>query len=155
RLDAGNLGKLEVHENEIGPLLPGYRHPGLAVRCLDQAIRSTPQQIPDDLPVQLVVLDVQNGLRAHTGVPLSRRSGIAKKKVEPLPSSLSTQIWPWCISTNFFVMLSPSPVPPNSLVMLASPCRNSAKIVSILSGAIPMPVSATRKTRRSSSSTTE
>jgi hypothetical protein len=43
-----------------------------------------------------------------------------KKKVDPLPSSLSTQMRPPCSSTNFFVMLSPSPVPPNSLAIVGS-----------------------------------
>ena len=51
---------------------------------------------------------------------------------------------PPCISTNFLVMMSPSPVPPNSLAMVASPCWNSANTVSILSGGMPIPVSATR-----------
>src|SRR5262249_51646508 len=143
-LDAGELGQLEVHENEVRTLLPRRRHPGFAVGRLEQAVRSTPQEIPDNLPVQLVVLNVENSLGSHTVIPLSRRSGIAKKKVEPLLNSLSTQIRPPCISTNFLAMLSPSPEPPNSLVMLASPCRNSAKMVSILSAAIPIPVSATR-----------
>ena len=48
------------------------------------------------------------------------------KKVDPRPGSLSAQIRPQCSSTNFLVMLSPSPVPPNSLVMVASPCRKGA-----------------------------
>ena len=64
-------------------------------------------------------------------------------KVEPLPSSLSTQIRPPCISTNFLLMDRPRPVPPYSLAMVASVCLNSANTVSILSGGMPMPVSAT------------
>jgi hypothetical protein len=38
-------------------------------------------------------------------------SGKVKLKVEPLPTSLSTQIFPPCSSTNFFAKVNPSPVP--------------------------------------------
>src|SRR5262249_44219221 len=81
---------------------------------------------------------------AQARFPFSRRKGIAKKNVEPCPNSLSAQMRPPCISTNFLVMLSPRPVPPNSLVMVASACRNSANMLSSWCWGIPMPVSATR-----------
>ena len=38
-------------------------------------------------------------------------SGNVKQKVEPLPTSLSTQIFPPCSSTNFLAKVNPSPVP--------------------------------------------
>src|SRR5262245_1310813 len=38
-------------------------------------------------------------------------SGKVKLKVEPLPTSLSTQILPQCSSTNFLAKVRPSPVP--------------------------------------------
>ena len=38
-------------------------------------------------------------------------SGKVKLKVEPLPTSLSTQIFPPCSSTNFLAKVNPSPVP--------------------------------------------
>ena len=38
-------------------------------------------------------------------------SGNVKLKVEPLPTSLSTQIFPPCSSTNFLAKVKPSPVP--------------------------------------------
>src|SRR5215475_6048116 len=38
-------------------------------------------------------------------------SGNVKLKVEPLPTSLSTQIFPPCSSTNFLAKVNPSPVP--------------------------------------------
>ena len=38
-------------------------------------------------------------------------SGKVKLKVEPLPTSLSTQILPPCNSTNFLAKVNPSPVP--------------------------------------------
>src|SRR5882724_3369511 len=144
RLDAGDLRELDIHENQIGVLLSSHRHAGFPVGRLDQAVGGAAQQMAEHLPVQLVVLDVEDGLRAHAFVPPSRRRGISIRKVDPRPSSLSTQIRPPCSSTNFLVMLRPSPVPPNSWLMVASPCRNSAKSAPILSAAIPIPVSATR-----------
>jgi hypothetical protein len=38
-------------------------------------------------------------------------SGKLKLKVEPLPTSLATQIFPPCSSTNFLAKVNPSPVP--------------------------------------------
>jgi hypothetical protein len=38
-------------------------------------------------------------------------SGKVKLNVEPLPTSLSTQILPLCSSTNFLAKVNPSPVP--------------------------------------------
>ena len=37
--------------------------------------------------------------------------GSVKVNVEPLPGSLSTQIFPPCSSTNFLAKVNPSPVP--------------------------------------------
>ena len=54
--------------------------------------------------VFIVILHDQNQL----GDDLS---GKVKLKVEPLPTSLSTQILPPCSSTNFLAKVSPSPVP--------------------------------------------
>ena len=62
---------------------------------------------------------------------------------EPLPSSLSIQMRPPCISTNFLLIDRPRPVPPYSLAMVASVCLNSVNRLPILSGGMPMPVSAT------------
>src|SRR5262245_8605798 len=154
-LEAGDLRELDVHEDQVGTLLQRDAHPRLAVGGLDQPVGRAAQQISNDLLVQLVVLDVEDRPAAHAGLPPARRRGIEKAKVDPVPSSLSTQTRPPCISTNFRVMLSPSPVPPNSLVMAASPCRNSVNRLSILSFAIPIPVSATRYTRSSPWSSTE
>jgi hypothetical protein len=38
-------------------------------------------------------------------------SGNVKLKVEPLPTSLSTRIFPPCSSTNLLAKVNPSPVP--------------------------------------------
>src|SRR5262245_29113870 len=143
-VDARDFRELDVHENQVGPLLEGRGNARFPVHCLEQPVGRASKQIADDLAIQLVVLDVENGLGAHARLACSTRNGIAKEKVEPRPSSLSTQMRPPCISTNFFVMLSPNPVPPNSLAIRGSAWRNSPKTLSSWSLAIPMPVSVTR-----------
>src|SRR5262245_16466413 len=57
------------------------------------------------LTVLIVLLYDQNQLGGDD------LSGKVKLKVEPLPTSLSTQILPPCNSTNFFAKVNPSPVP--------------------------------------------
>src|SRR2546427_3738277 len=147
------LGELDVHEDEIGQLTLRHGDPLLAVHRLQEPVRRPAQQLPHDFPVVLVVLDVEYPPVAHARPPSACR-GTVKKKVDPLPSSLSTQIRPPCISTSRFVMLSPSPVPPYSRVIAASTWRNSAKTFSTSSLGIPIPVSATRYTSHSPSSRT-
>jgi hypothetical protein len=53
----------------------------------------------------VVILHYQNQLGGDD------LSGKLKLKVEPLPTSLSTQIFPPCSSTNFLANVNPSPVP--------------------------------------------
>src|SRR5262249_26271918 len=122
---------------------------------LDQPVGGPTQQVADDLLVQLVVLDVEDRLAAHAAFPPARRRGIEKEKVDPFPSSLSTQTRPPCSSTNFRVMLSPSPGPATSRVMETSPWRNSVNSLSILPFATRIPVSATWYVRSSPWSSTE
>jgi hypothetical protein len=47
----------------------------------------------------------------HYQNQLDALSGRVKLKVEPLPTSLSTQILPPCNSTNFLANVNPRPVP--------------------------------------------
>src|SRR5262245_62103279 len=51
-------------------------------------------------------------------------SGKVKLKVDPLPTSLSTQILPPCSSTNFLAKVNPSPVPSILCVESEPTCRN-------------------------------
>src|SRR5262249_27799567 len=53
-------------------------------------------------------------------------SGRVKVNVEPLPTALSTHIFPPCSSTNFFVSVSPSPVPSCFLADSEPTWRNSS-----------------------------
>src|SRR5262245_5376658 len=142
RIESRQLGQLDVHQDEIGQLALSHREPLLAVGGLQQAIGRPAQELSHDLPIVFVVLDVEHRPVLHAGPP-SAWSGTVKKKVEPRPSSLSTPTRPPCISTSRLVMLSPSPVPPYSRVMVVSTWRNSAKMFSTSSLGMPMPVSAT------------
>src|SRR5262245_34935594 len=72
----------------------------------------------------------------------SGRPGSVKVNVEPAPSWLWTQIRPPCSSTNFRDRAKPSPVPSTFLSAVPT-CRNSSKIASWSSGAMPTPVSLT------------
>src|SRR6266850_170266 len=143
RVEARQLGQLDVHEDEIGQLALRHREPLLTVGGLQQPVGRPAQQLPHDLPIVFVVLDVEHRPVLHAGPP-SACSGTVKKNVEPRPSSLSTPMRPPCSSTSRFVMLSPSPVPPYSRVIVVSTWRNSAKMFSTSSLGMPIPVSATR-----------
>src|SRR5207302_8952519 len=118
-IEARHFWQLHIHEDEIRQLLLRLGDAGFAVDGFDQPVRSAAHQLTHDFPVVLVVFDVKNCPIAHVLSPFVR-SGTAKKNVQPLPISLSTHIRPSCISTNFLVMLSPSPVLPNSRVTVAS-----------------------------------
>jgi hypothetical protein len=71
--------------------------------------------------------------------------GIENENVLPSPYLLSTLIFPPCNSTNFFVITSPSPVPPYFLVVPEYSCSNSLNSFTISSSLIPMPVSETER----------
>ena len=64
---------------------------------------------------------------------------------DPLPDSLSTQIWPPIISTKRIEMESPSPVPPYRRVVDVSAWVNGSKMIFCFLGRMPMPVSVTVK----------
>src|SRR4030095_12194328 len=144
RVESRQLGQLDVHQNEIGQLAFRYREPLRAVGRLQQAVGRPAQELSHDLPIVFVVFDVEHRPVLHAGPP-SACSGTVKKNVEPRPSSLSTPMRPPCSSTSRFVMLSPSPVPPYSRVIVVSTWRNSATMFSPSSLEMPMPVAATLK----------
>src|SRR5207247_330198 len=81
---------LYIPEDEVGQLALRHGDPLLAIRRLQQPVGRPAQQLPDDLPVVLVVLDVEHRPLVHPRPPSACR-GTVKKKVDPLPSSLSTQ----------------------------------------------------------------
>ena len=59
----------------------------------------------------------------------------------PIDNLESNHILPDCISTNFFVIVRPRPVPPKVLDIDPSACSNELNIPSLLSKGIPIPES--------------
>src|ERR1700730_14189585 len=75
--------KLNVHENEIGPAFLRHRYPFLAVEGLDHVEACIGEQIVENTPVVLAILDHQN-LLAHAGLACtSTVAGSANAKIEP------------------------------------------------------------------------
>ena len=112
RLVAVDDRKLDVHQDQVGPLLGDGGQRLLAVLGLDHLVAGAGQQIAQDLPVVLLVLDHQNAL-AHGWPRLSfDRDGKRECEGRALPELDSTQILPPCISMMRLEMASPSPVPP-------------------------------------------
>src|SRR5260370_8383670 len=66
-------------------------------------------------------------------------TGNVNEKVEPCPTTLSTETSPPCNSINFLAIVKPIPVPPNRRVVLPSPWRNPSKIYSTPPRKIPIP----------------
>ena len=125
RLVAVHDRKLNVHQDQIGPLLGDGRQRLLAVLGLDHFVVGAGQQIAEDLPVVLLVLDHQNAL-AHGGLACcSTLIGSVNENVEPSPGLEFTQIRPPCISMIRLEMARPRPVPPLVLVIELSACWNS------------------------------
>ena len=82
---------------------------------------------------------------AGRSVPRSNRT--VKVKVLPRPGVLRTLIVPPISPASRAAMVRPSPVPPYRRVIELSACSNAWKIFRCTSGAMPMPVSSTRKAR--------
>ncbi len=87
------------------------------------------------------------GGRAATGSEPGgcRPNHAVKEKVLPRPGRLSTVIFPPMRATSRAAIVRPSPVPPYLRVVEASSCSKAPKILSCLSGEMPMPVSLTTK----------
>ena len=105
-------GKLDVHQDQVGLLLGDRGERLLAVLGLDHLVAGAGQQIAQDLPVVLLVLDHQNALGHACLACRSTVIGSVKEKVEPWPGADSTQIRPPCISTMRLEIARPRPVPP-------------------------------------------
>src|SRR5262245_14067251 len=127
-LDVGRGGvaindrQLNIHEDQIGPLLCDSLQRLLAVFGLGDLIISGSQHIADDLAIIRLVLDDQNTLAPGASTWRSTMNGRVKANVEPCPGCDSTQILPPCISMMRLDMASPKPVPPFLRVMALSAC---------------------------------
>ncbi len=107
--EAVEAGHPEVHQDEVEGLVLGHAHARLAAvghaHPVALAIEGLGEQLARDL---VVVGDEDERARAHRTGPAAGR---ITRNVLPVPSSLSTSIWPLCSRTIWDVMKSPSPVP--------------------------------------------
>src|SRR6516225_8907744 len=122
RLVTVHKRQLDIHENKVRTLLFCCADTGLAVPGFRHLITGTAQEIAEDLPIVLLVLDHQNALAHAASTCRSTMTGSVKENVEPCPGWDSTQIRPPCISIIRFDMASPKPVPPFLRVMALSAC---------------------------------
>src|SRR3984957_7738169 len=143
RLVAVEQRQLNVHENEIGALRLRRGNPRLAVAGFAHGVAGTDQQVAQDQPVVLLILDDENPLAHGRPAWCSTRNGTVNEKVEPAPRLDSTHNLPPCISMMRFAIARPSPVPPLALVCVLSACWNSSKIFIWSASAMPGPVSRT------------
>src|SRR5215469_18737461 len=115
--------QLDVHQNQIGPLLCDSLQRLLPVFGLGDLIIGRGQHIADDLAIIRLVLHHQNAFGHAAGSTCrSTATGSLNAKVEPFPICDSTQILPPCISMMRFDMARPKPVPPFLRVMALSAC---------------------------------
>src|SRR3954447_6279186 len=143
RLVAVQLGQLDVHQDQVGAVASGEADTLGAGDRLDQLVAGAGQQVAQDAPVVLLVLDHQD-LLAHAGALLAGWwTGSVNRNVDPRPTSDSTQRRPACSSTILREIARPRPVPPLVRVLEPSSWRNSSNTLSWSLGAIPGPVSAT------------
>src|SRR5215470_11250533 len=119
-------GELDVHEYEGRRFFQGEFEPFFGCFTLDGLVALNLEHVAHELAVLLVVFDDKDQFASHYPSPLMF-VGSVKVKVEPLPTSLSTQIFPPCSSTNFLAKVSPSPVPSILCVESEPTCRNSSK----------------------------
>src|SRR6516162_6173318 len=90
---------LNIHQDEIGPLLCNGRERLLAVFRLGDLIVGRGKHVANDLATIRLVLDHQNALAPAVGSTCrSTMTGSVKVNVEPWPGCDSTQIRPPCIS---------------------------------------------------------
>ena len=122
-----------------GPCSSASSTRALAGRRLERAVARGLEHVAEQPHVPLVVLHDEDLRARHRSTGLSGR---VNSNVLPLPTSLSHQIRPPCISTKRFDSASPRPVPSRCLAP-ASVCWNSSKIRSRSSAAMPGPLSAT------------
>jgi hypothetical protein len=85
------LRELNVHEDNIGTLRSSGGQRLLAVTDLDDLESGMAEEIADDPPIVLLVLDNKNALCHAFPTHCSTSSGTSRKNVEPAPSSDSTQ----------------------------------------------------------------
>src|SRR4029077_3505490 len=109
--------KLNIHENEVGSLFRRHGDAFFAVDRLQHFEAGIGEQIVEDTPIVLGILDDQDAL-AHAACLWSvARNGKTMLNVEPTPGVDSRSIWPPCTLIRRRAIDNPSPVPPFCRVM--------------------------------------
>src|SRR6516162_5181729 len=116
------MRQLDVHENKVGMLLFRSANTGLAIPGFRHLISGTAQEVAENLPIILLVLDYQNSFAHAASTCRSTMTGSVKVNIEPWPGCDSTQILPPCISMMRLDIASPKPVPPFLRVIALSAC---------------------------------
>src|SRR5829696_5640523 len=142
--------ELDVHQDQVRLVLDRHGEAGGAVMRLQELVADAVDEVADDLPVVLGVLDHQDTLRHAASICSAALTGTAIRNVEPSPRTDSTSMVPPCIATSRCEIARPRPVPPFWRVELLSTCWNSSKMRFWSSGAMPGPVSRTAMSKKPS-----
>src|SRR5262249_6566832 len=135
--------QLYIHQDEVRSLSFRCYERLFAVLRLDHFVTYVCEQIAQNLPVILLILNHQYAL-AHVCIACcSSRAGTKNENVAPWPRRDSIQMRPPCISTMRFTKARPSLAPPFALVIELSTCWNSWKIFAWSASSMPGPVSRT------------
>jgi hypothetical protein len=81
-IQAGNLRKLDIHDDQIGAMLPRKRDGVYSVPRLQRLVAMRLKQVVEELHVKLIVLDDQNGLR-HVAFARFRRKVLGRGRRFP------------------------------------------------------------------------
>src|SRR5262249_14379436 len=135
--------QLDVHQDQVGPLARRHDQRLLAVLGMNDLVAGAGEQVAQDLPVVLLVLDHQNAPAHDRASCCWTVIGSVKKKVDPWPGRGSTQMRPLCMSLMRLAIDNPNPVPPFVFVDELSACWNSLKILTWSSSLMPGPESLT------------
>src|SRR5690606_3611394 len=78
-LEPGNFRELDVHQDEIGPMIPGDREDLYPVARLQRPVAMGFQKVVEELHIKLVVLDDDHCLRHPTSPEPRRRPNVRKR----------------------------------------------------------------------------
>src|SRR5262249_793594 len=95
----------------------GFGDTGLAICGLDDRVPCAGQKVAQHAAQIFLVFDDEDALCHGVNLENSARVGSSIRKVDPFPSTDSTQMRPPCISTISLAMASPRPVPPFAFVL--------------------------------------
>src|SRR5882672_12652666 len=154
RVVAIDIGQMQIHQDEVWAVCDRGAHPLGAGRGFQDPIADAGQEVPQNLPIVLVILDHQN-LDGHVSSSgAATRIGIVHQNVAPWPGHDRTPMSPPWSSTICLAIARPSPVPCCGRVRAWVPCSKAVKMRACSAAAIPGPVSRTRRVNLSSEAET-